>query len=274
MGAKRNIAKKASPRWSRPAWLTGRRMVVGALFLFLVSGVGAGVWMLAQPDTLPIQRVAVKGEFRYLDREELNAAIGGFASGGFFNVNVRAVKEAAEALEWVDSASVRRVWPDTLQVEIQEQVPLAHWGEEHLLNQRGEMFAPSQPPANLPHLEGPEGSAPLAASRYLWLSGLLAPLHLHVAELRQSDRRAWDVRLDNGLHLLLGRAPDEAQVKRFVAAYPRLLAERVQSVALLDLRYTNGFAVRWREGEGREGRVVGRGQVSVLWGERFGEVQS
>lgn len=257
MGARRNAAKQPGPRWSRPAWFTPRLLGAGVLLAVLGTGLGLGAWSLAQPDTLPIQRVQVQGEFRYLDREELNAAIGGFASGGFFNVDVRAVKEAAETLAWVDHASVRRVWPDTLQVQIQEQVPLARWGEDALLNTRGELFAPKQRPENLPRLAGPEGSAPAVASRFQWLSELLAPLHLQVADLRQNGRRAWEVRLDNGLHLLLGRAPDEGQMKRFVSAYPRLLEERAASVAVLDLRYTNGFAVRWREGavKGRIGET-------------------
>lgn len=261
MGAKRNVAKQPTPRWQWPAWLNRRLLGASVLLTVLGMGLGLGGWTLVQPDTLPIQRVEVKGEFRYLDRQELNTAIGGLASGGFFNVDVRAVKEAAETLEWVDRASVRRVWPDTLQVEIQEQVPLAKWGEARLLNVRGEVFAPKTLPANLPRLEGPEGTASLVASRFQWLSGLLAPLDLHVADLRQSSRRAWDVRLDNGLHLLLGRAPEEAQVKRFVSAYPRLLAEKVANVAVLDLRYTNGFAVRWREeaGQGRKTGTTGHG---------------
>lgn len=261
MGAKRNVVKQSRPRWQWPAWLNRRALGVGLLLSVVGAGVGLGGWRLTQPDTLPIRKVEVKGEFRYLDRQELNAAIGGLASGGFFSVDVGAVQQAAESVEWVDTASVRRIWPDTLQVEIQEQVPLALWGEDQLLNARGEPFAPKQRPASLPRLAGPEGSASLVASRYQWLSGLLAPLGLQVAELQLNGRRAWELHLGNGMQLLLGRAPDEGQVKRFVSAYPRLLADKVASVAVLDLRYTNGFAVRWREEEkqGRKGRAVGRG---------------
>lgn len=249
MGARRKAATKTAPRWQRPAWFKPRLLGAGVLVILLGSGLGLGGWRLAQPDTLPIRRVQVEGEFHYLDRQALNAAIGGVASGGFFNVDVRAVKKAAEAVEWVDRASVRRIWPDTLQVDIQEQEPVARWGGQQLMNVRGELFAPKQQPGNLPRLEGPEGTAPQVAARYQWLAGLLAPLGLRIAELRQSSRRAWDVTLDNGLHLLLGRSPDETQVARFTAAYPRLLAERVASVEVLDLRYTNGFAVRWNKNE-------------------------
>jgi cell division protein FtsQ len=248
MGARRRVAKPSTPRWQRPAWLKPRLLGAGVLLSVLGTGLGLGGWSLAQPDTLPIRRVQVAGEFHYLDRHALDRALGGLASGGFFNVDVRAVKKAAESLPWVDRASVRRVWPDTLRLEISEQVPLARWGEAALLNVRGEMFKPATLPQDLPRFAGPKGAAVTVAEHYQWLATRLAPLGVKVAGLRLNERRAWEMSLDNGLHVLLGRAPQDEQLLRFVQAYPRLLAPRIAQVERVDLRYTNGFAVQWRPG--------------------------
>lgn len=261
MGARRIVAKKARkaplferlsmrlPAWQAPGWLT-RRLLGGAILLSTVGGVlGFSVWHLLQPDTLPIERVQVKGAFHYLDKQDLNGAIGTLANNGFFSVDVRAVKQAAEALAWVDGASVRRVWPNVLLVEIVEQVPLARWKDGRVVNRRGEIIdakSTEQQLGELPLFDGPEGSAELLAKRFQLMSSPLAEVKLGITSLHISERRAWQVSLSNGLHLLLGRAASDAQIVRFTDAYKTVLASRAEKIQSIDLRYTNGFAVRWK----------------------------
>lgn len=259
MGARRNRnepSRLARLRVSR-LWL-GRKARAT-----LLAGVFAGLalsggWWLMQPDTLPIQRVTIEGEFRYLTQQDLYLAIGDLATGGFFNVDVHAVKAAAETLPWVDRAAVRRVWPDTLRVEIIEQQPLAHWGEREVVNARGTVFAQDGMtlPAGLPRFYGPDGTAEIVVERYRILSAQLSAAGLAIAELRLSPRRAWELNLNNGLHLALGRAVNNSQLQRFVNVYHRALASQTAAIKSVDLRYSNGFAVRWQDGVERAGKRV------------------
>jgi len=163
-------------------------------------------------------------------------------------VDVRAVKQAAESLAWVDRASVRRVWPNVLQVEIIEQVPLAKWKDGRVVNRRGEVIdAEDGSQLNeLPVFNGPEGSSEMLAKRFQLMSEQLTEVGVGIAALSINERRAWRVSLNNGLQLLLGRAANETQVTRFVNAYKTVLADRVEKIQSVDLRYTNGFAVSWR----------------------------
>ena len=236
MGARRIAAKKNKPRvslpnWQSPGWLT-RRLLGGAILLSAVSGVlGFSTWHLLQTDTLPIESVQVKG-----------------ANSGFFSVDVHAVKQAAESLAWVDRASVRRVWPNVLQVEIIEQVPLAKWGKSRVVNRRGEIIDVDDGGqlSALPVFSGPEGSSVMLAKRFQLMSTQLAEIGLGVTALKLNERRAWQVLLNNGLYLLLGRSANESQLARFSEAYKTVLAEQTEKIQSVDLRYTNGFAVRWK----------------------------
>lgn len=251
MGARRKTTKIQKKTLSErmPAWIN-RRAVGAAILLTVVGGgLGFGSWLLVQPDTLPIKRVKVEGEFRYLDEQDVYKALGGLASGGFFNVDVRSVKQAAESLQWIDSASVRRKWPDTLKIEITEQVPLARWGKDKVMNVRGELFQPPMKglPESLPDFSGPEGTAEKVAKQYQSLSGRLAAIGLGIEKLRLTERRAWDLKLKNGLTLILGRPASDERIERFVAVYSKVLKEKVKQIRSVDLRYTNGFAVRWEE---------------------------
>lgn len=262
MGARRIVSKKIVKKKSsvaqRPLWLS-RRLGGSVVLLGVLGGLlGSGTWWLAQVDTLPIERVQVEGEFRYLGREDLYAVLGDLASGGFFNVNVRAVKEAAETLPWVDKASVRRQWPDTLRIDITEQQPLAYWGQTQMVNVRGEVFEPVAMAlsVSLPRFSGPLAISRLVAARYQLLSAELDAAGLGIAELHLSGRRAWEVRLDNGLKLVLGRSMNDAQLHRFVVAYKKVLMGKAPKMEAVDLRYSNGFAVRWKSaGDTADARV-------------------
>jgi cell division protein FtsQ len=48
------------------------------------------------------------------------------------------------------------------------------------------------------------------------------------------------------LRLLLGKGINNERLERFISVYPKLLGEKIAQVDSVDLRYTNGFAVRWK----------------------------
>jgi cell division protein FtsQ len=142
---------------------------------------------------------------------------------------------------------VRRVWPDRLEVTIEEHVALARWGDGGLVNVQGERFA-GKSDAALPLFAGPAGSEGEVTRRYQRFAELLAPLAAPLESLNLSPRQAWRARLRGGLTLELGRDtpndPVELRLERFVAVFPQTLARMQRQHEYVDLRYPNGFALR------------------------------
>lgn len=217
-----------------------------SLSLLLGSVIWCVTW-LRNPTNMPLRSVHIEGEFRKLSKQDVQAAVAAEATGGFFSVNVEAVRRAAESLPWIESATVRRVWPDTLQVQVMEQRAAARWGEDGVLNMRGELFQPdtSTIPANLPQLTGPEPLRRRVMEHYIAMTATLAPIGRRVQTLRLDRRRAWVVRLDSGVELKLGRDDALDRLNKFVRVYPTVFAAREAELNTVDLRYSNGFAVRW-----------------------------
>jgi len=169
-------------------------------------------------------------------------------SGGFFTIDLRRVEAAVEALPWVYDVSLRRQWPDTLELRVTEQVAIARWGDEALLNQYGELFSPPVEsfPGGLAVLHGPVGQQRELIARFIKVSELLKGAGLRPRALVEDERRAWRLTLDSGVEMLLGREEMLARLERFVTVYPQTLARKAEALARVDLRYTNGFAVAWR----------------------------
>jgi len=210
---------------------------------------GWGVVRLADPHTLPLRAVRVEGALQHVSRTQLRAAIMPHATAGFFGVDVDAIKRAVTQLPWVESVSVRRIWPDSLGVEVVEQAAFARWGGGGLVNPDGALFAaePSTYPEGLPELRGPVDSEAALVRGYREMSETLAALGLRITGLVLDERRAWRLYLANGMELVLGRQDTAARLTRFVRAFKKELQTAAANIRRVDLRYARGFAVSWIE---------------------------
>jgi cell division protein FtsQ len=146
----------------------------------------------------------------------------------------------------VRNASVRRQWPARLEVALEEHVPLARWGSRALVNTQGEVFRATYG-GQLPVFVGPEGAAREMAIQYRYFHKSLEAIGQTPVRVEVSPRRAWKLQLASGVTLMLGREQVEARVSRFVATYDRALVPLGPRVNYVDLRYPNGFAVRFPE---------------------------
>ena len=226
------------------------RTLTGLLLVaVLAATVFLGKQWLSDPWRFPLSVVEVKGDFRYLDKQQLQLAVAPHATGGFFTVDVAAIRTAAEQLPWVHRARVKRVWPATLRLQIEEQQPVARWGEHGFLNERGEPFVPEVTATSLvlPSLAGPDGLELKVLENFQRVSKTLAPLGITVTRMQLDNRRAWHLQLDNAVLLELGRADAGRRLQRFVRAYPNVFAGRLDDLQHVDLRYSNGFSVYWKQ---------------------------
>lgn len=249
-----NKAAKSAKSTDRTA-LDWSRLGHWALALVLFAGIGVGaLWVvdkLRDPRVLPFKVVRIDGQLRHLDRVQIETAVGGEIRGNFFTVDVERVHRAALGLPWVDKVSVRRVWPQTLVIKITEQVPLARWGAEQLVNPRGDIFSPLQReiPQGLPLLHGPAGSSAELVANYLDLRPRLALLGLQLEHLTMDTRRSWKLGFADGMRLHLGSKELDIRLNRFITIFPRLQqgAEADGKLLDVDLRYSNGLTVRWEQ---------------------------
>jgi len=227
--------------WDNPRLLNAVAGALTALAL-LVFAVGALQLLLRSP-LFPLREIAVHGDLGHTTRAEIEQATQGRVSGNFFSVDLGTVRAALEALPWVRRVQVQRVWPDRLDVAFEEHVPLARWGDAALVNQQGERFA-GRTEAPLPLFVGPPGAEGEVARQYLRFAAAVAPLGSALERVVLTPRFAWQLRLANGLHLMLGRDADQAdaRLRRFVAIYPSV--EKNKQHEYVDLRYPNGFALR------------------------------
>ncbi len=253
----RRERRQSLPRWSEVVDLR----LVGAFLsgLLLVALMAWVLDRLRDPQTLTIEVVEMEGEFREVRGRDIRRVMVQEGPMGFFSVDMAGMHRAVEGLPWVASASVRRIWPDRLGVSVEEHEPLARWGEDGVVSTTGVLFRPDETtlPEDVPHFHGPDELAAELVESYGTMAAITAELGHAIASIEVDERRSWQLTLDNGIEVVLGRDRGHERLARLAENWDRRLAPHESAIRRIDLRYTNGFAVRWREDERPEQLGVG-----------------
>lgn len=218
----------------------------------LILGVGFSVhWAqqhLLDPNKFPIRQVRLEGYLQHLKRTDIKKVLQTYVGENFFVLNIDALHATLTANPWVADATVWRQWPDTLKVRLQERIAFGYWDENELLDIHGERFKPSiiKNTNGLPRLSGPDGYEAIVMQHYKQANARLNKIGLQLKKLILDERHAWRMTLQNGVELKLGKEHFAERFARFLAVYPRVLAGRIHRIETIDLRYINGFAVRWK----------------------------
>ena len=198
--------------------------------------------------SLPIKYVRTEGVFQYLSKNEIKIILQPLVITGFFDADMQAIHTAVSTLPWVDTVTVKRIWPDAIDIKIREKKPYARWGKNSLITERGVIFTPKniEQFQNLSVVTGPEFQQVKVLEIMKGIKTALADQSMELAEFSVNDRWAWKIKLANGMEILLGRNEQLKKLQRFLKTLAVLRQEQVDAMAIVDLRYPNGYAVSWK----------------------------
>lgn len=238
--------------WHQPVLMN---LLADLLIVVAVAALSwAAVTALQRLPLFPLREVVLSVVPARVSAAQVEHAARSAVVGNFFTVDLEAARSAFEKLPWVRKATVRRLWPNGLALTLEEHEALARWrlpghgtDDEALVNTHGEVFIAELPDAGaLPRFSGPDGSAPELLQRHAEFAAALTAIGRRIEMVTLSPRRAWRLRLDDGIALELGRAEEQhplaERLDRFIAHYDTVKA-RLGAVRVADMRYPNGFAV-------------------------------
>lgn len=221
-------------------------------FIIVITVVGVVTWSyfsLVNPILFPIRKVQVRGSYSHVSTQFLQKLITPYVKASFFGLSATNLQHRLEQIPWIAEASIRRKFPSTIVITLQQQQPILIWNNTSLMNQQGVLFTPdsSTIPKNLPRLIGPDGQQQQVFSMMQQLNQFLTPLQLTVQQLNLSSRGAWVMQVSNGIVVVLGKQNIWARLQQFIEVYPKIIGDRANKVISVDLRYPNGLAVKWSQ---------------------------
>ena len=221
------------------AWTIAIAVVALPIVAVLNGWVGHSHW--------PLTRLQIVGQLTHVSPSAVRLAVLPSAQRGFFAVDLAQAQHAVESLPWVKHAQVSKHWPNRLDVVLEEQRAYARWGDARLMSVDGQLFAVPQETVDLslPLFKGADSNVADIADIYNQACRLFAPVHLTITQLEKNERGVWSLTLNNGILVVIGRDAVFARLRRFVLALPQLFAIQTHAVSVVDLRYPDGFALRF-----------------------------
>lgn len=227
--------------WDKPTLLN---WIANLLFsLAVVMLLYALLFVVLHLPIFPVKQVQVEGNLDHVNHEQIQLIVSKYLKGNFYTLDLQRTRAAFEKLPWARKVSVRRQWPDTIVVQIEEHQALGRWGGVALVNRYGELFQAASD-AQLPTFYGPGDAVKEVAQGYASFAQMLTQTSLQIQQLSLSSRRAWEIKTVDGRQMMLGRESARQRLQQFVSAYRQQANIAESDWRYADLRYPNGFALR------------------------------
>ena len=238
------------------AWILASALVALPIVAVLNGWVGGERW--------PMRHLRVSGEFHLISDQQVRETVLPSVGKGYFAVDLEQVRKNIAALAWVKQVDVRKRWPDRLEVSLSEYRPLAHWGEGRMLSEHGELFpAPEGAQAKMPHFQAPDARTSEMMAFYSQAKPLFLGTGQSVDTVVLSARGSWNLVLSDGTRIEVGRGDPQTRLQRFARMLPRIHNQDGRVIERADLRYTNGFALSWRDAPAVQGGNDTQAQAGI-----------
>ena len=267
--SKRRAEPEEEAGWSVLPKLGRPSLGMMAMGAFLLLAVGAGLVQgghlgfgggageqravaAAEPSSsawFPIGEILAAGHY-HTRRSDLLQAIGVKPGDDMLDVDPEAIRVTVEALDWIDSAKVARLWPGTLKIDVVEKEPYAIWqskGVSWLIDKKGSTITKDDIAefAGLPLVVG-DGAPKHAVELIDILMPFPAIERRTKASVRVGDRR-WDLHLKNGIQVRLPEDGIEDALHRLtVLEQEQKIFER--DIESIDLRLPDRLVIKPRGG--------------------------
>jgi len=225
-----------------------------AYFIGIICILCAMLWIwLASVDHkhghFPIRRVIVEGVYWQIPQQQLEKMIAPYVEQGYFFANLFSLQRNLQnELPWLQTVSVSRQWPDKIVVVLQQKVAIAMLNNNSLLSQAGIVFSPpiNSFPPDLPILLGPKEKAGDILKNYQVFTSIADSVNLSVIQVDLSTEGNWSVKLNNKIVVMLGEDDILPKFKRFCTVYQQVFVPQHREPSYVDMRYSHGMAVNWK----------------------------
>ena len=243
----------SSRRTGIKSFATGLCVVVVALF---------AVDFVLHPERFQTKNVNIVGDLSNTTSNQIISAISQVADSNILLVDMAEAAAAAQSLPWVENATIRRKWPDTIEVRISERVIQARWNGSQFLDQIGTpVELPEYEDETLPLLSGPQGSSYEVLEKYRIWDRAASSVDLRVVGVNKSARGSWELVVesqnsvvsDDGVavaspvQILFGGVDIYTRTQRFLRVYQGVFKPVHHKLEVVDLRHPDGVAVTWKD---------------------------
>ena len=230
------------------AWLQQFFTAKVVAILIIFAALFSIPFLLPSDDVLPIDKIVVSGEYQHINKVRMNTELRSYLGKGFFSVDIKSIQQSISLEPWIKTASVKRIWPGQLHINLIEKKAVARWDSEHLLSKQAVIFeADSKQFSDLPRINGYPGQSLELLQRYSQMQLNFSRHGILISEMSEDSKGSLSLLLNKKIKVSIGSENNEMKLKYLLAVYPQQIKPRIEQIEHIDFRYNNGFAIAWTE---------------------------
>lgn len=201
----------------------------------------------------PVSAISVTGERELVNSTSVQNTLQPYANKELINVDIERIRSSLLSLPWVKEVSLRRQWPNALEIRLFKHRAVAQWqegsGKRYLLSDQGALIDVHADSLNGVQLLGPKGQQLRVLNEYGDLLAFFAQSKQPsaLARLRLDARDAWQLELQGGPTVRYLERNKVSALERLHVALSAFTPAQLSQAQSIDLRYNNGFAIHWRK---------------------------
>lgn len=204
-----------------------------------------------QLEYMSIQNIEIQGAPQSSTHPDIARIASSLRDKRFTDVNIGTLRDSLMQLGFIKRVDIRKQWPDTLVIGVQEYQGAARWqslqGVSALISREGERFdKPDADASHLPLLMGEDKSMARIIKAYATLAPIFQASGQTLASMRLEPRNEWQITTASGIQILFLQRNQAEIAARLGLAFD-VLHDDLAQVARIDMRYSHGFAVTTKE---------------------------
>lgn len=218
-----------------------RKLVAVALVVI------AGIWVTKKIEEVSIKTIEIHSTLTKVSKSDIRTIAENYMHDGFYTVDLGSFEDQLNDIPWIYKANIKRQWPSKLAIEIVEQQPYFRWGKNHLINKYAEVFyvENTEQYSSLPLLQGVNGRERHLIDVYYKYSARFKEVGTDILRLEEDARYDKEITLVDGISINVGREKIDKQIERCLYSFAMFTKAEREAIASIDLRHSNGFAIRW-----------------------------
>ncbi|MEY8766916.1 MULTISPECIES: cell division protein FtsQ/DivIB [Francisella] len=214
-------------------------------FIFVII-FGAVIFIASKTDK-KISRVDVVSNdgLVYISKQDLINKIIGLNDKEWFDLNIDTVEKYFYDMKGVDYTLVKKVWPSTLVVYVYDHKPVAYWNNNQILLDNMDIITPVvfNYDQNLPYIDSNDD----AGKDYIYetlqeLNKVAENNNMQIVKISYRGNQ-FSVLLTDDIEVVLGSIKLKKRLNLFFKSYKDV--KSYKSVKYFDMRYSDGFAVKY-----------------------------
>lgn len=217
------------------------------VFTFIVATVLAVQWVY---QSWPIKNIELRGKFHYWSENDIARHLTWLKGESFFSSDLQRVANDIEQLPLMSVREVRKIFPDTISLQLEEDGPIATWNDQKVLTRRGVLV--NKPDFlkvdGLISVYGDAIYSDLVTQSYRSLNQVLSQHHLFINQAHVSETGSLNFTLSNQWQVFMGSHHLDKRAERLSQLIN--IITQPDLIKALDLRYDRGASIQWHDQEG------------------------